>query len=199
MKMKKCLFLLLVIFVLLATAIAQAQLKKYDIKSGIITYESIMKMGDFEIKKKIIVYFDDFGMKECRETYDNNKLEESYFSDGKTIYSVKHNQKAAFKQGTASRGTELRVEWSEFGTEKDRQSGKYKKLPSKKVAGKDCDMFEYNDGKGTLTTYGGWSKILLYMKLKTKSVENIQKAVKVEENVTVSPDKFKVPTGYAVE
>jgi hypothetical protein len=197
--MTRNLFLSMTIIVLMVTAIAQAQMKKYDIKSGIITFQSIMKMGDFEIKKKIIVYFDDFGMKECRETYDNNKLEESYFSDGKEIYSVKHKQKAAFKQGSASRGTELCVEWTEFGTEKDRQSGKYKKLPAMKVTGKNCEMFEYNDGRGSVTLYGGWKKILLYMELKSKDMQSIQRAIKVEENVPVSSDKFKVPDGYKVE
>ena len=130
-------------------------------------------------------------MKECRETFSNNKLEESYLSDGKNLFSVKHDKKTAFKQGTASRGTELRVEWSEFGTEKDRQSGKYKNLPAMKVAGKNCEMFEHNDGKGNITQYGGWNKILLYMNLKTKSVQSIQRALKVEENTKVPPEKFK--------
>lgn len=197
--MKGNILALFVVFVFVLVATAQAQIKKYDIKSGLVTYESIMKMGDFEIKKKIIVYFDDYGMKECKETYSNNKLEESFFSDGKELYLLKHSAKTAFKRGTAYRGTELRVEWSEFGTEKDRQSGKYKKLPPKKVAGKDCDMFEYNDGKGTITLYGGWNKILLYMEMKSKDMESIQRALKIEENVKVSTEKFMTPKEYKVE
>jgi len=196
--MKRNLLVLAAIVFVLA-AIAQAQVKKYDMKSGVVTYESIMKMGDFEIKQKVVVYFDDFGMKECKETFSNNKLEESFFSDGKELYLVKPGAKTAYKRGSASRGTELRVEWSEFGTEKDRQSGKYKKLPAMKVAGKNCEMFEYNDGKGTVTQYGGWNKILLYMSLKTKDMESTQRATKVEENAKVAAEKFKVPAGFAVE
>ena len=191
--------LVLATIVFMVAALAQAQVKKYDMKSGVVTYESIMKMGDFQIKKKTIVYFDDYGMKECKETFSKDKLEESYFSDGKNLYLVKPDDKTAYKRGTAYRGTELRVEWSEFGTEKDRQSGKYKKLPAMKVAGKDCEMFEYNDGKGTITQYGGWNKILLYMAMKTKSMESIQRALKVEENVKVPAQKFKVPAGFAVQ
>jgi hypothetical protein len=178
----------------------QSQIKKYDIKSGIVTYDLIMKMGKMEIKKKTIVYFDDYGMKECRETYSNdNKLEESFFSDGKDLFSARPAKKIVFKQGAAYRGTELRVEWSEFGTEKDRQSGKIKKMPAMSISGKNCESFESNDGKGTIARYGGWNKILMYMSVKTKTVETVQKAVKVEENAKVSEEKFKIPAGYKVQ
>lgn len=198
MRRKLILLLSLTIFLAAATG-AQTANKKYDIKSGIVTYESVMKMAGMEMKQKLIVYFDDFGMKECKETYSGDTLEESYFSDGKELYRVKPDEKKAFKQGTASRGTELRVEWSEFGTEKDRQAGKYKKLPEMTIAAKKCDMFEYNDGKGTVTKYGGWNKILLYMDMQTKNLQSTQKALKVEENVKVPPEKFQVPAGYRTE
>ncbi len=198
MKMRRIILLILsAAFVFVAAT--GAQVKKYDIKSGIVTYDMIMKVGDFEIKNKIIVYFDDYGMKECKETISKDKLEQSYFSDGKNIYSVKHKGKTAYKQGAAYRGTELRVEWSEFGTEKDRSSGICKKIPSMKIAEKNCEMIETNDGKGTVAKYGGWNKILLYMDVKTKDTETIQRALKVEENVKVSPDKFIVPAGYAIK
>jgi hypothetical protein len=191
--------LLLAGAVLVISAGAQTPVKKYDIKSGIVTYESIIKMGKMEIKSKTIVYFDDYGMKECRETYKDGKLVESYFSDGKDLYAVKHSTKKVFKQGSAYRGTELRVEWTEFGTEKDRQSGLFKKLPSKKFAGKDCEMFEQNDGKGTITQYGGWKKILFYLGQNSSGIETTQRAVKVEEDAKISPEKFAIPKGYTVQ
>lgn len=67
------------------------------------------------------------------------------------------------------------------------------------IAGKNCESFKSNDGKGTVTRYRGWNKILMYLNVKTKSVETIQKAVKVEENAKVSEEKFKIPAGYAVQ
>ncbi len=159
-----------------------------------------MKVGTMEIKKNTIVYFDDYGMKECRETFSkDNKLEETYFSNGKSLYSVSPTKKIAYKRGDAYRGTELRIEWTDFGTEKDRQSGKIKKMPAMSIAGKNCESFGSDDGKGTVTVYGGWNKILMYLHVKTTSVETLQKAVKVEENVKVSEEKFKVPAGYAVQ
>jgi hypothetical protein len=187
------------IMVIISLTIAQTPVKKYDIKSGIVTYDLIMKVGNMELQKKFIVYFDDYGMKECKETYSDDKLVESYFSDGKNIYALKHKQKKAFNRGSASRGTELRVEWSEFGTEKDRQSGKIKKVPAMTVAGKSCEMFESKDDQGNVTQYGGWNKILLLLDTQMQGTHSIQRAVKVEENVKVSPDKFKVPAGYTLE
>jgi hypothetical protein len=39
----------------------------------------------------------------------------------------------------------------------------------------------------------------MYLHVKSNSVESLQKAVKVEENVKVPEDKFKIPAGYAVQ
>jgi hypothetical protein len=199
MKTHKIFLLFCATFLMLASPL-RSQFKKYDIKSGIVKYDMTMKVSTMEIKKNTIVYFDDYGMKECRETFSkDNKLEETYFSDGKNLYSVNHTKKIAHKQGDAYRGTELRVEWTDFGTEKDRQSGKIKKMPAMSVAGKNCESFGSDDGKGTVTVYGGWNKILMYLHVKTESVETLQKAIKVEENVKVSEEKFKVPVGYAIK
>jgi hypothetical protein len=196
---EKMLMASLVLMLSVALVSAQVPFKKYDIKSGIITYDLIMKVGSMEIKQKVIVFFDDYGMKECKDTYQDSKLAESNFSDGKNLFALHHGKKQAFNRGTASRGTELRVEWSEFGTEKDRQSGKYKKISAKTIAGKSCEMFETDDGKGNITRYGGWNKIMLYMDTKMSGVQSTQQAVKVEENVKVPPEKFKVPEGYTLQ
>jgi len=197
--MKTRLLLLIVLLVFVIGIFAQIPFKKYDIKSGIITYDLIMHVAGMDMKEKTIVYFDDYGMKECKETYSNDKLIESFFSDGKNLYMVKFDQKTAYNQGPASRGTELRVEWSEFGTEKERQEGKYKKLVSKTIAGKTCEMFESNDGNGNMTQYGGWNKILLYMNTQRNDVRTTLSAVKVEENVNVPPEKFQVPAGFKIQ
>ena len=187
------------VFMVVFEVAAQAPVKKYDVKSGIVTYELISKVGKLEMKLKSIVYFDDYGMKECKETYSNDQLSQSYFSDGKEIYAVKHNKKMAYKRGTANRGTELRVEWSEFGTEKDRQTGKIKRLPAMKVAGKDCEMIASDDGKGNITRYGGWKKILFYMNTGSSGSETTIWALHVDENAKVSSEKFQVPAGYKIE
>jgi len=108
--MKRYLFLSVAAAVLVVSAMTQAQIKKYDIKSGVITYESLNSFG---MKMKIVVSFDDYGMKECRDTYLGDKLKESFFSDGKNLYRVNHMEKTGYNTGPAYRGTELRVEWTE--------------------------------------------------------------------------------------
>ena len=58
--------LLLVAFLLCLTTQTSAQTKKYDIKSGIVTFDITIIMGDTKLANKSIVYFDDYGMKECK-------------------------------------------------------------------------------------------------------------------------------------
>ena len=197
MRTRMILAVAVMIFVVLD--VSQAQVKKYDIKSGIVTYDLLMKVVGMEMKKKVVVYFDDYGMKECKETYGGNKLEDAFLSDGKELYSLNPSQKKAFKRGPSYRGTELRVEWSELGSQKDRDSGKVKKMPDMTIAGKKCEVFQTNDGKGSITQFGGWNKIMMLLDVKQKSVTSVQKAVKVEENAKVPSEKFSVPAGYTIE
>ncbi len=181
-------------------ALAQTQVKKYDVKSGMVTYDQVMKVGKMEIKKKVIIYFDDYGMKECRETFDKDKLEDIYFSDGQFVYSIKPGKKVAYKQEKAYRGVGICVDWREFGTDKDKQAGKIVIKPSMKVAGQTCEVFETRDSKGKPTAlYAGYKKILMYMSTKSTYTDMEQKAAKFEENANVPADKFKVPSGYTID
>jgi hypothetical protein len=198
-QMKTKLLLSSIIFLSIAGAFAQTTFKKYDIKSGIVTFETNMKMGSMEMKTKSVVYFDDYGMKECKETYFNDKVATSYFSDGKNLYLVDHKNRTVTNRGTAYRGTELRVEWTEFGTQKDRDEGKIKKAPGMKVAGKVCEVFVSDDGKGGVTRYAGWNKILLYLDVQSSSMRTTMQAQKVEENAKVPPEKFVLPAGYKMQ
>jgi len=177
----------------------QTQTKKYDIKSGIVTYETDMKMGQMDMKTKSIVYFDDYGIKECRETYVQDKLRDVFFSDGKELYVLKTDKKIALKRGEAVRGTEFRVDVSEFGTQKDHPDVVCKKLASTTIAGKTCKGFQCTGKDGTVTQYYGWDKILMALKLKTKNIESSQQAVKIEPNAIVPPEKFAVPAGYTIQ
>ncbi len=186
------------LFVLTITVQA-ADGKKYDIKSGIITLNSVSKMGNMEIKSKLIVYFDDFGMKECKETYEGGTLSESNFSDGKNVYAVYHAKKRASKIGVASRGTEVRIAFDEMGTKNDRDSGKVKKIGSMEIAGKKCQAIEVNSGSGTITRYAGWNGVMVYMQIVSKAMTATIKAEKIEENAVVSQDKFKIPAGFTAQ
>jgi hypothetical protein len=197
--MKTKLLLLSAAILFAVEAFGQTTFKKYDIKSGIVTFQTDMKMAGMEMKDTTVVYFDDYGMKECKETYHNGKVVTSYFSDGKNLYLVRHDKKTVTNRGTAYRGTEPRVEWTEFGTDKDRASGNIKKAPAMKVAGKTCEVIKTDEGKGTVATYAGWNKVLLYLDVQTSTVRTTSEAFKVEENAKIPADKFVVPAGYKMQ
>ncbi len=127
--MKNKLASLSIMLTFVAVAAAQTAIKKYDIKSGIITFQNDITMGTMQLKTKVIVYFDDYGMKECKETYTEDKLKSGTFSDEKNIYILFPNRKVAMKQGAAYRGTEVRVDRNEFGSKKTGMMGRSRKRP----------------------------------------------------------------------
>jgi hypothetical protein len=176
---------------------ASGQTKKYDIKSCTITFESTQKMAGFDMKNKVVLYFDDYGMKECRETYEGDKLRDVYLSDGKNLYSINPAKKTAVKRGEASNGTEVRVAWNDVSDD-DKKSGKAKQLPNMTIAGKTCAAFVAGL-EGSTTTYASWNRILMLVDMKSKDMTMLKKAVTVDEKTAVSADKFKIPAGYTIK
>ncbi len=176
--------------------------KKYDLKSGIITFESMMEMSGMKIPPvKTILYFDDYGSKECKETYEDGKLTESFFSDGKNLFMLSHENKIAVNSGPAYQGTEMRFVWNQV-SQSDKDAGKAKQGGKETVAGKECETFTIISevlGAKTTTKYAGWNHIVLSMELSSADMKSTTKAVKIEENVPVSADKFSVPSGYKVQ
>lgn len=173
----------LLLFLLLIAFEARTQTKKYGIKSAIITLETTMKMMGMTFTTKSIVYFDEYGMKECKESYKDGKLEEFFFSDGKSLYKVAHDQKRVSKAGTASRGTEFKFDRNEI-SDKDKKAGKAKQLSTMTVAGKTCQSYEYSDG-GTTTKFAGRSSICLLTETKMKDMSTLTRALKIEENAKI--------------
>jgi len=102
-----------------------------------------------------------------------------------------------FNKGPYSPGTETRFDWNSVA-DRDKQSGKAKKLANMTIAGKNCEAYELITGD-TTTQYAGWNSILLYLNVISKSVTSTTKAIKIEENAAVSADKFKIPAGFAVK
>jgi hypothetical protein len=184
----------LMVFLSLASS---GQTKKYDIKSGTITFDMTQKVAGIDMKSKIVVSFDDYGMKECRETYQGDKIQEVFFSDGKELYKLQPAKQAAFNRGKADRGTETTISWNDISSE-DKKAGKAKQLPNITIAGKTCESFEYVSDKET-TTYAVWNHVLMMVDMKSKQMSMLKKAVKVDEKTAVSPDKFRVPAGYTLQ
>lgn len=196
--MKRSIFYLAIAAMLVfLTLDLSGQTKKYDIKSCTITFEMTQKMAGLDIKNRIVLSFDDYGMRECRETYQGNEIKEAYFSDGKELFKLMPDKKTAFTRGKADRGTEITIDWNDISSN-DKKAGKAKQLPNTTVAGKTCESFEYTSD-GSSTTYAVWNRILLMIDMKSKQMSMLKKAVKVDEKTAVSADKFKVPAGYTLK
>lgn len=168
-----------------------SSIKKYPIKSGIVTFDNDL-MG---IKQKSILYFDDYGMKEAEETYDGDAVKEIKICDGKKRYSANFEKKIAYEIGDCYRGIAYKFDWDEIS--KADQQYKVKKGPNMTIAGKDCESYSMQ-GTDYPSTFAGWNNICLYQETKSKYGTVTMKAVKVEEGAVPS-EKFQVPAGFELK
>jgi hypothetical protein len=170
--------------------------KKYDIKSGIVTLQTTMEMSGMNIKTKSILYFDDYGIKECQEEYKTDGsgketlTKRDFVKDGfRYICSIEN--KGGSKTKAMGYGVAAPFNMEEASTMKDNQ---FKKIADETICGKLCNGFSMLTPSGNIKMYG-WSKIALKnvvenpsMKMKTETI-----ATKIEENVSIPADKFEVP------
>jgi hypothetical protein len=189
--------------VVAAPALARAQVRKYEVKSGIVTFEAVEKVGKMELTSKVVVTFDEYGAKERRDTFKSGKLEESSFSDDTRMYKVIHASKTAWDTAAAAkgRGTELRFDWDEVSAQ-DKQAGRAKQLPGMTVAGKKCDAYQVATPSGLLKAAGA-GKVLLFQEVESKvggmATRSVTRATSFQENAAIPADTFKVPAGYQVK
>jgi len=167
-------------------------MKKYPIKSGIITFNNDL-MG---IQQKSVLYFDDYGIKETEERYDGDAIKEMKICDGKKRYTINFAQKTAYDIGECSRGIAYKFDWDEIS--KADQKYKVKKGANMNIAGKDCESYSMVTSDYP-STFAGWNNICLYQETKSKYGTVTIKATKVEENVDVPAQKFSVPEGFEVK
>ena len=171
--------------------------KKYQIKAATITYENILQSGNFNISQKTVVYIEDYGIKERKDTYDDEgNVTESFFSDGQNLYLILHEKKTAFDRGKAFRGTEFKFDWDEISSE-DKENGNAEKGANEMVAGKDCEVFYHSSDVGR-SKFAGWNNICLLTEASGSFGESINRAVDIKEG-SVSADLFKVPDGYTLK
>lgn len=188
-----------VVVALIAVCTLWAQTaNKYDIKSGIVTLESVSIVAGTQIKMNRTIYFDDYGVKECQETYSNGKLTNVLFTDGKDKISLKLKAKKALKQGSAVGGIGMRVEINDMGTKKDIESGVVKKIAPMTIDGQSCEVIQVTRG-ASVDLYAGWHHVMVYMKTGSAGVTTEMKAVKLQANAVVPKEKFQIPEGFTVE
>ena len=164
--------------------------KKYEIKSGIVNFES-SGMG---IKTKTILYFDDFGSKEAEEKYDEDgNVKEIQLCDGTNRYTIIPSEKIAYSNGSCYRGIAYRFDWEEVSGAESRY--KATKLPNITIAGKDCESFSL-ESSGQTIVYAGWNNVCLLIDQTSRFGPITYKAVSFEENPSIPADKLNIPAGY---
>ncbi len=174
--------------------------KKYDIKSGIITYESNMEMTGIKIHTKKVLYFDDYGVKEAEEEYKtmggSEKLSERNFVNDGYHYIVSIENKGGIKSKMSGTGVAARFNMDEASTMKDNQ---YKKVADETICGKTCSGFSMVTPSGTITMYG-WNGIALKTTVENTAakMKTVTIATKIEENASIPADKFEVPTDIKI-
>lgn len=190
-------FLFLGLFLTISPVAGQTP-KKYPLKSGVITFTQTGAPGS----AKIIVYFDDYGIRERHESYDTKgNLTEVRFADGKNMYKIDHqnsDDKVAWIMGSGRFGTEMKFEVEPYRKEKHKKKHNYKRLPDMEILGRKCNAYSTESRAGK-TTFAGWNNILLYSEVKTKFGDMLTRAVRFDENASVSADRFQVPAGYEVK
>ena len=170
--------------------------KKYDVRSGVIAFSTSMNTLTVNVTYKTVLSFDNYGMRERRDTYEGDVLTETFLCDGFNNYNISHTHKKIVRTGKAYRGTESRFGWNEIN-EADIKSRKVLKRPTKIIAGKKCKVFSIITGVATVT-YGGWNHIILLNEVQSPGGKSLSKAEKVQI-YPVNPDTFKLPKGYAVK
>jgi hypothetical protein len=168
---------------------------RYDIKSGIVTLDSVITMGQTQIKTQKKVYFDEYGLKECQETYVNGKLSGVLLGDGKDKIALLLKAKKAARQGSGQYGIGTRVDLNDLGTKQDLAAGTVKPGAPLTLDGQTCEVVLVVKN-GHTTVYGGWHKVLVYLKTGGQGMSTEIKAVKLEANAPVPPEKFQVPAGF---
>lgn len=196
MKANIILFFALLLFITGCNSVSFKGNRKYKVKSGIITYETQLKTISVKLNYMTLVYFDDYGLKERRDTYDNGQLKESFMSDGKSLYQLSHLKKTAYRTGAATHGTEAQFNWDKV-TKEEKDSGTVIKLPNEIIAGKDCEIYFV---KATVATarYGGWKNINMLSEITSPGGTSLMKAINIEI-IPVDKERFELPPGYTLQ
>ena len=170
--------------------------KKYDVRSGVISFNTSMNTLTVNITYKTVISFDNYGMRERRDTFEGDVLTETFLSDGFNNYNISHTNKKIVRTGKSYRGTESRFGWDKIN-EADIKSGKVIKRPLQVIANKKCQVYTIMAGVATVT-YGGWNHIILLNEVESPGGKSLSKAVKVQI-YSVNPGIFKLPKGYSVK
>ncbi|MCX6149550.1 MAG: hypothetical protein NTX22_03380 [Ignavibacteriales bacterium] len=177
--------------------------KRYQIKSGIITYEIANNL--MKGKTTQVLYFDDYGEKESRETITEFSMmgqtikthkislaKDGYFYDLDLEKKVGTKMKKIMPQG------------SEFDISKfsDEMMKEYNitKEGSEEIAGKTCEKISMENKKMNMKgTVFNWKGITLKSDIDMGKIKVQTIATKIEEDASVPSPRFEIPSDIKIE
>ena len=195
--MKKNL-LVICLFVLISNAYS-IDIKKYQIKSGIIEYKIEGMSNGSEI-----VYFDDYGIKEARFTKTEAKIM-GFTTTANTItitdkdwsYNINLDEKTGTKMNNKQLqeliGRITQKDYEEFGKKMLEQMDA-KHIGNETILGKSCEVWDIRKMNGKT-----WNYKYVPLKIEINMLgTNTTTAIKFEENAKIPSDKFQVPKGITI-
>jgi hypothetical protein len=167
------------------------EIHKISLKSVIIH----MKSTAMGLTQQIVIYMDDYGKKQSTEVTQEllgKKVKQYSISDGEHVYSYSPQTKKGQKTKINSNNPD-NINFNAI-TKEMADKFKLKKKGMAKILDRPCDVYsmEYKEAnlKGTFYI---WKGIPLKTESEVSLMKVVMEATQIEENVTISPDKFTVP------
>ncbi|NPA27955.1 MAG: hypothetical protein GXN91_02765 [Epsilonproteobacteria bacterium] len=199
----------ILIFLASTFAAAQDTFKRYKFKSGMIYYDVKVSSFDNNLNSQVRgiarLIFDKWGLLELKEE-DVAEIQAGDFNDTRsrhtmskieygTVYNVDFDQKVIYK--ARDRDLDLaimqKLDISDEAEKSLKEMGA-KKVGKEKIAGYECDLWEYKDQQ--ICLYGG---IPLKIVVQNAGFYSEKKAVQVILDKPIPPKEFELPNFKIIE
>ena len=166
---------------------------RFGMKSGIITYEASMLL----MKQDVVIYFDNYGKDTRTEIHFNmlgKEVNNITISDSAWVHSWDPESMTGSRFPMDVKSPD-NINFNKL-TDELKKELKIKEEGSEVVLGRNCVVYSLNaEASGIKGTYVIWKGIALRTETVARGQKVEMKAVKIEENVPIPPDRFKVPSG----
>ena len=174
-----------------ADASVNGEEHKIGIKSAIIHMRSTA-MG---LTQQIVIYMDDYGKKQTTEVTQEllgKKITQFSINDGEWVYSYSPQTKKGQKTKVNLDNPD-NINFNAI-TKEMADKFKLKKTGTAKILDRPCEVYSMEYAKAKLKgTFYIWKGIPLKTESEVSVMKVVMEATQIEENVTISPDKFTVP------
>ena len=175
----------------------QAQEKKYEVKSGIVTMEMDM-MGRKVVQE---IHFDDYGAKQATISEMRGKKTRSLMVDGENLM-INDEEKTATKMPAMGMGGESNKINFLNKDEKYLKKNKVKEIGTDTFLGRECTKYTvamFMMGQVVKQTVWVYKGIVLKTSMNTDFGEMVQAATNLVEDVEIPAATFEVPEGLTIQ